>query len=65
MYFLIYFIISIFKFYVSLKICNRIKLVCFLKFVVRKMYYEMVKSEILVLTRTKKLYVVDANVVMD
>jgi hypothetical protein len=29
------------------------------------MYYEMVKSEILVLTRKKKLYVVDANVVTD
>jgi hypothetical protein len=32
------------------KICNQIKLVCFLKFVVYKMNSEMVKSEIVVLT---------------
>jgi hypothetical protein len=32
------------------KICNQIKLVCFLKFVVYKMNSEMVKSGIVVLT---------------
>jgi hypothetical protein len=32
------------------KICNQIKLVCFLKFVVYKMNFEMVKSGIVVLT---------------
>jgi hypothetical protein len=33
------------------KICNQIKLLCFLKFIVHKINSEMVKSEILVLTR--------------
>jgi hypothetical protein len=33
------------------KICNQIKLVCFLKFIVHKINSEMVKSEILVLNR--------------
>jgi hypothetical protein len=33
------------------KICNRIKLVCFLKFVVHEMNFEMVKFGMMVLTR--------------
>jgi hypothetical protein len=32
------------------KICNQIKLVCFLKFIIHKMNFEMVKSEVVVLT---------------
>jgi hypothetical protein len=32
------------------KILNRIKLDCFLKFVVRELNYEIVKSEMMVLT---------------
>jgi hypothetical protein len=33
------------------KICNRIMLVCFLKFIVHKMNSEMVESGMVVLTR--------------
>jgi hypothetical protein len=36
------------------KICNRIKLVCFLKFVVHKMNSKMVKSGIVVLTERER-----------
>jgi hypothetical protein len=46
------------------KICNRIKLVCFLKFIVHKMNSEMVKSRMLVLIRREKTDVTDADVVM-
>jgi hypothetical protein len=42
------------------KICNRIKLVYFLKFIVHKMNYKMV-----VLTGRENTDVADANVVMD
>jgi hypothetical protein len=44
------------------KICNRIKLVCFLKFVIQEMNFEMVKSEIVMLIRREK---VDTDVVVD
>jgi hypothetical protein len=46
------------------KICNRIKLVCFLKFIVHKMNSEMVKSRMLVLIRREKTDVTDADVVV-
>jgi hypothetical protein len=36
------------------KFCNRIKLVCFLKFVVHEINSEMVKSGMVVLTRREK-----------
>jgi hypothetical protein len=42
------------------KICNRIKLVYFLKFVVHKINSKIVKSEMVVLTRREK-----ADVAMD
>jgi hypothetical protein len=32
------------------KICNRIKLVCFLKFVIHEINFEMIKSKMVVLT---------------
>jgi hypothetical protein len=38
-------------FYLSLKIYNQIKLVCFLKFIVHKINFEIVKSEMVVLIR--------------
>jgi hypothetical protein len=44
------------------KICNRIKLVCFIKFVVHKINYEMVKSRMVVLTEREKSDVTDTNV---
>jgi hypothetical protein len=44
------------------KICNRIKLVCFIKFVVHKMKSEMVKSRMVVLTEREKSDVTDTNV---
>jgi hypothetical protein len=47
--FLIYYVISIFKFYVSFKIYNKIKLVYFLKFVVHKINSKIIKSEMVVL----------------
>jgi hypothetical protein len=47
--FLTYYVISIFKLYVSFKFCNRTKLVCFLKFVVHKINFKMIKSEMVVL----------------
>jgi hypothetical protein len=37
------------------KICNRIKLVCFLKFVVHEMNSKMVKSGMMVLTGREKV----------
>jgi hypothetical protein len=37
------------------KICNRIKLVCFLKFVVHEMNSKMVKSVMMVLTGREKV----------
>jgi hypothetical protein len=44
------------------KICNQIKLVCFLKFVIQEMNFEMVKSEIVMLIRREN---VDTDVVVD
>jgi hypothetical protein len=49
-------------FYVSLKICNRINLVCFLKFVVHKINSEIVKSQIMVVTERQKTNVTDMTV---
>jgi hypothetical protein len=37
------------------KFCNRIKLVCFLKFVAHEMNSKMVKSGMMVLTRREKV----------
>jgi hypothetical protein len=44
------------------KICNRIKLVCFLKFVVHEMNSEMVKSGMVVLTEREKTDITEADV---
>jgi hypothetical protein len=44
------------------KICNRIKLICFLKFVVHEMNSKMVKYGMVVLTRREKA---DADVAVD
>jgi hypothetical protein len=46
------------------KICNRIKLVCFIKFVVHEMNSKMVKSEMVVLTGREKADVADTDVAM-
>jgi hypothetical protein len=46
------------------KICNRIKLVYFLKFVVHEINSEMVKFRMVVLTGRKKSDMVDADVVI-
>jgi hypothetical protein len=53
-HFLIYYVISIFKCHATFKICNRIKLVCFLKFIVHEINSKMVKSEMVVLTEKEK-----------
>jgi hypothetical protein len=50
-------------FYVSLKFCNRINLVCFLKFVVHKINSEIVKSQIMVVTERQKTNVTDMTVI--
>jgi hypothetical protein len=44
------------------KICNRIKLVCFLKFIVHEMNSKMVKSGIVVLTEREKTDITEADV---
>jgi hypothetical protein len=46
------------------KICNQIKLVCFLKFIVHEMNSEMVKSGMVVLTGREKTDVTDTDVVV-
>jgi hypothetical protein len=46
------------------KILNRIKLDCFLKFVVHELNSEMVKSGIVMLTEREKTDVTDADVVV-
>jgi hypothetical protein len=50
---------------INFKICNRIKLVCFLKFVVHEINSEMIESEIVVSTEREKADVVDADVAVD
>jgi hypothetical protein len=47
------------------KICNRIKLVYFIKFIVYEMNSEMVESEIVVLTGREKTDMSDADVAVD
>jgi hypothetical protein len=59
-----YYVISIFKFYVSFKICNRIKLLCFHKFIVHKLNSKMVNSGIMMLTERKKTDMTDADMVV-
>jgi hypothetical protein len=44
------------------KILNRIKLDCFLKFIIHKLNSEMVKSEIVVLAWRENIYVADVDV---
>jgi hypothetical protein len=44
------------------KMCNRIKLVCFIKFIVQKMNSEMVTSEMVVLTERENVNVAKADV---
>jgi hypothetical protein len=44
-----------------IKICNQIKLVYFLKFVVHEINFEIVKSGMVVLTGREKADVTDAN----
>jgi hypothetical protein len=46
------------------RICNRIKLVYFLKFVVHEINSEMVKSKMVVLTEREKTDVSDADIAM-
>jgi hypothetical protein len=46
------------------KILNRIKLDCFLKFVVHKLNSEMVKSEMMVLTEREKTNMADDDVIV-
>jgi hypothetical protein len=46
------------------KICNQIKLVYFIEFVVHEINSEMVKSEMMVLTRREKADMTDAIVVV-
>jgi hypothetical protein len=47
------------------KICNQIKLVCFLKFIIHEINPEMVKSETVVLTGREKVDMNDADVSID
>jgi hypothetical protein len=47
------------------KICNQIKLVCFIKFIVHKINSEMIKSEMVVLSERENVDVTDIDVVMD
>jgi hypothetical protein len=47
------------------KICNRTKLICFIKFVIHKMNFEMVKSKMVVLTEREKTNVTDTDVTID
>jgi hypothetical protein len=44
------------------KICNQIKLVCFLKFIVHEINFKIVKFKIVMLTRREK---VDTNMIVD
>jgi hypothetical protein len=44
------------------KMCNRIKLVCFIKFIVQKMNSKMVTSEMVVLTERENANVAKADV---
>jgi hypothetical protein len=46
------------------KILNRIKLDCFLKFIVYKLNSEMVKSKMMVLTKREKTDVTDDDVIV-
>jgi hypothetical protein len=57
--FVIYYVMSICKFYVSFKSCNQIKLVCF-----QNSLAEMVKSGMVLLTEREKADVTDADVVV-
>jgi hypothetical protein len=43
-------------------ICNQIKMVCFLKFIVCKMNSKMVKSKMVVLTMRENVDMTDADV---
>jgi hypothetical protein len=61
-FFFIYYVFSIFRFYVSFQILNRIKLYCFLKFVVYKLNSEIFKSKIVVLTKREMTVVTDIDV---
>jgi hypothetical protein len=47
------------------KILNLIKLDYFLKFIVHELNYEMVKSEMMMLTDKEKIDVADTDVIMD
>jgi hypothetical protein len=47
------------------KILNLIKLDYFLKFIVHELNYEMVKSEMMMLTDKEKIDVADTDVIID
>jgi hypothetical protein len=47
------------------KICNQIKLVCFIKFIVHKINSKMIKSEMVVLSERENVDVTDIDVAMD
>jgi hypothetical protein len=47
------------------KICNRIKIVCFLKFVVHGINSEMVMSEMVMLTRREETDITDTDVTVN
>jgi hypothetical protein len=47
------------------KICNRIRIVCFLKFVVHGINSEMVMFGMVMLTRREKTDITDTDVTMD
>jgi hypothetical protein len=55
LFFLIYYLISICKFYISFKICKQIRLV----------YFQNLLSEIVVLTERENADVTDTDVVVD
>jgi hypothetical protein len=48
-----------------LKNCNRIKLVCFIKFIIYKINSEMIKFRMMMLIKREKTDVTDANVTVD
>jgi hypothetical protein len=61
-FFFICYVFSIFRFYVSFQILNRIKLYCFLKFIVYKLNSEIFKSEMVMLTKREMTVVTDIDV---
>jgi hypothetical protein len=61
-FFLIYYVIYIYKFYISFKNFNQIKLVYFFKFVGHKINSKMINFRMMVLTEKKNTDMTNADV---